>query len=278
MKKIIIDALAWLAFYFQNGFQELLYGLVRLFGYRKKVVLKNYHHAFGTEQTFSDSEGLTGFYRYFARMVTETLASRYYPKNAKPRLVFKNPEVLHQLIDQYPRVLVLTGHFGNWELILDCGAVEFKERTFLAVYQPLADKAVDEWFHDVRAGFGVVPVPHKNIIRRSLKEQSNHCIALVMDQAPAEGMGGTGKFLNFETRFHLGGYHLATKLKAPMVFVTSVWKGDRYESVFYPIGDVQSEEEFTTVYAGLLSQTIREAPFEYLWSHKRFKRELDYTA
>ncbi len=276
MKKIIIDLLARIAYHFRSGFQGLIYGIVRLIGYRKKVVLKNYHLAFGSEQKFSDEEGLKGFYRYFARLVTETLSARFYPKTGQARLVFTNPEVLHGLIEENKRVVMLTGHFGNWELILEWGAPEFKERTFLAVYQPLADKVVDDWFFQVRSSYGVVPVPHKHIIRRSLKEQTNHCIALVMDQAPAEGMGGGGKFLNFETRFHLGGYHLAKKLNAPLCFVDSVWNGNRYESSFTAMGLPETEEDFTTDYARLLSQTIRKAPFDYLWSHKRFKRETNY--
>lgn len=276
MKKILIDFLARIAFTFPGGFKSLIYGLLRLIGYRKKVVLKNYHLAFGEEKTFSDEEGLNGFYKYFSRLIQETLSARFYPKSAPLRLYFKNPEVLHNMIRDNRTVIVLTGHFGNWELVLESGGPEFKERTFFAVYQPLADKEIDEWFFDLRSSFSVQPVPSKNVIKRSLKEPENHCIALVMDQAPAEGVGGAGKFINFETRFHLGGFLLAKRLKAPLCFVTSVWQGDRYESVFYPIGLPETEEEFTKEYARLLSQTIRQAPYEYLWSHKRFKREVQY--
>ena len=97
------------------------------------------------------------------------------------------------------------------------------------------------------------------------------------DQYPYKGVSshGVGKFMNQETLAMTGGTALACKMGMSVSYLR--WKvrdRGRYGVEFVPIcadASAETPEGLMEKYYALLEQDIRQQPWNYLWSHRRWK-------
>ena len=96
------------------------------------------------------------------------------------------------------------------------------------------------------------------------------------DQYPYAVSHDAGLFLNQPTKVMLGSAGLAHKLGMSVLYLRmrQLERG-RYEMTFVPIcqdASALSPEDIMRKYLDLLEADIRETPYNWLWSHKRWKR------
>jgi KDO2-lipid IV(A) lauroyltransferase len=271
----------------------ILYGLSDLlafltyyvFGYRKKVVLKNLAIAF-PEKSASEREKIAKqFYRNFldtlvemVKMISENDAQfkkRFLPKE-------EMLEKMRGFVRMGRNVQIHAMHNFNWEIV-NLGVSKYIGIPFLGVYMPLSNKHMEKIFRKMRSRYGTILVPaiefKKNFMKFE-KEfiQENYAIALVADQSPGSPSNAFWvNFFNKPTPFVTGPEKAARQRSLPVLFANfykikrGVYTFD--VEVFTDNAANSIEGELTLAYVKYVEECIRQRPDNYLWSHRRWKHE-----
>ena len=115
----------------------------------------------------------------------------------------------------------------------------------------------------------------KQFLRHVLKGSGKHTYLFIADQYPRLG-GVPLRFLNQDTFFFAGAESVACKIGMPVVYMDMARvKRGKYKMTFTLIEENSKgcrNGEITARYAKLLEDNIKENKYNWLWSHKRWKR------
>lgn len=251
--------------------------------YRRKVVRKNLVNAF-PEKTEEEIEKMEKrFYSAFCDYVMETLKlMSMSPEKIKRHLRFEGTEEVERLASQEGRsCVVYMGHTFNWEFVTSL-PLHFKDPKiqFGQIYHPLANKAMDRLFLELRNQYGAESISMANTLRRILqlnKEKTPFVIGFIADQVPHwEAIDYWMEFFHQETPVFTGTEKIARRTGSA-VFYMSLRKERRgcYVATFHKLSDDASkteENELTRQYYQSLEKKITEHPELWLWTHRRWKR------
>ena len=202
-----------------------------------------------------------------------------------------NPEVYNRLYDNSHNVMVLMSHAGNWELIGGWHSYSHKKDVPLksdfseigVVYKRLRSRTWDRVMRDNRCNslidtgfYGYEE--SSEILRFAISHRKQKFVYIFLtDQYPYYGATKhkIGKFLNQETLTMTGGAALANRLGMSVCYLR--WKNTcrgKYEIEVVPICDDASAytpEQIMEMYYAELEKDIVAQPWNYLWTHKRWK-------
>lgn len=266
---------AWL-YRLSDGLYVLLYGV---FKYRRSVVSKNLLLSFPEKSAAERLEIERNFYRHLCDLIVEGLKgfNTSYPEVAQ-RMKVINPEVIDRYFEQGRSVVLVGGHYGNWEMFALAIDQCIKHQA-VALYTPLKDKYIDGKVRASRSKYGLFMLSI-NQIRENLASTKHQLTATIFgsDQAPSKRQRAYWMtFLNQETAVQFGTEKFAKEYNMPVVygFIHKVKRG-HYEFSFQDITDAPNETPhgwITQTHTRLLEETIRKQPEYWLWSHKRWKRK-----
>jgi KDO2-lipid IV(A) lauroyltransferase len=263
-------------------FSDLLYLFIyHIFRYRRGVVAENLRYAFPEK---SDHERLKigkAFYHYFCDFIFEAFKPLHFSKsNLSKRFVYLNPEVLNRYHEKKQSVVLISGHYGNWEWLINIE--NYIQHKFLAIYKPLSDKNFDRLIKNIREKYrkNGKMVAMDDIYREILKNEREGQLIITWflgDQAPPKDYPLWIEFMNRETPFYAGPEKIARKFGHAVVFmnIQKVKRG-HYEVEFIPLFDDPKkthENEITQKHVKVLENIIRKEPAYWLWSHRRWKHQ-----
>jgi Kdo2-lipid IVA lauroyltransferase/acyltransferase len=193
------------------------------------------------------------------------------------RVTIVNPEAVVQPIRNGQSVLLLAGHFCNWEwLLLAAGAALGVPVD--AVYKPPRQRVFDEFLRHGRSRFGGNPVAYRDFVAEIMKRRGTpRCYAMVADQTPiAEDEKYWTQFLGRDTAFYVGADTIARIVKGPVFFVAMQREGrGRYRVQVVPLAapPYESGGKHSVVehYVHLLEAEILQSPADWLWIHRKWK-------
>jgi Kdo2-lipid IVA lauroyltransferase/acyltransferase len=176
-------------------------------------------------------------------------------------------------------VLALSGHFGNWELLVY--AHGRRGHPVHMVHRAIANPLVDRWLNALRARAGTRMI-RKNAgaggVLHALRERA--LLVLPIDQNSTRGLGVFVDYFGVPASTNAGMARIALKTDAPIVPVFIVREGRtaRHRVHVLPIlqvertGDAEEDvrrntQRFTTVF----EEMVRRYPEQWLWMHKRWK-------
>lgn len=261
----------------------LLYGLAAMLtfflysviGYRKKVVYKNLETSLPA--SVSVKKTARAFYFFLGGMFMETIKGLTISrKNLLRRFTCDNPEVMEKFAAEGRSVMLMSGHYGNWELLIYAMNLLFPHWA-IGVGKPLSNKVLNKLMNAKRARFGMKIVNAGNVKAAFAEDREALTAALFLaDQYP----GGVNKgypvdFLNKPTRFMYGAEKYAIEYNNPVLYgdITRVRRG-HYNIHLVVISENPKDTvygEIMTEYVHLMEQTILREPSYWLWSHKRWK-------
>ncbi|MBK7882874.1 MAG: lysophospholipid acyltransferase family protein [Chitinophagaceae bacterium] len=256
-----------------------IYGLIYyVFGYRKKVVLQNLLIAFPEKTEKERTRIAKDFYHGFIDTFIETIKLFSITKKSFLKLVDGNYEIINELTRKGKSVQLQSGHHFNWEYAnwLVANKVNI---TFHGIYMPIKNKALNKIFYNLRAKYGtrlISAIDFKSQREEMLQQQ--YILGLVADQNP--GNPKYAHWLNFFNRpapFVTGPARGAVKNNTAIVFVRfKKIKRGRYYFYYELVTEnaaEYTEQQLTLKYRDFIEQSVREQPFNYLWSHRRWKWE-----
>ncbi len=104
---------------------------------------------------------------------------------------------------------------------------------------------------------------------------------MVADQSPSSDKGiHWVDFMNIKTPFYRGIEFFSTKFNMPVFFTETIGtKKYNYEHTFRLIYDGTEKVKegiITQRFASALEEAVKKQPENYLWSHKRWKKIIEY--
>lgn len=265
---------------FADALAVLMY---RLDQRHRRVAMENLAGAFGDRYDEAERDAIVrGVYRHFCRMIMEMLQiprrldlltwRRYI------RLVNHEP-VLDRLLRGGP-VIMLSGHYGNWEMAgYAFGAMGFPT---CSVARPLDNPHLDRFLRRFREQTGQKLIAKKGGYDDMLDVlRGGGMLSFLADQDAGE----RGLFVDFFGRpasTHKAIALLAIEYRAPIVVGYARRRDDGFR---YEVGcaDLIEPAEWeaqadpvryiTQRYTTALEQQIRRAPEQYLWLHRRWKHQ-----
>jgi KDO2-lipid IV(A) lauroyltransferase len=261
--------------------------LRRVIRYRSEVVNTNLARSFPDLKYRELSKIIKRFYRNFSDIFIELLwsasASR---KSYYSKVELENPEELRSFHDQGKSAIIVLGHQTNWEnlSVLDTSPSGFTRPDLRIVYKSMRNKSSDmllKWIRE-RNQQGKY-IESKEIARYMFRHRKEQLLyVLIADQSPLPGAKFAVNFLNQPTFLLNGPEQLSKKYDLPVVYANSIRVSrGKYRVRFTAItGDPSKTEdgEISAKFAALLEAGIRANPSDWLWSHKRWKRDVNSNA
>ncbi|MBI9067717.1 MAG: lysophospholipid acyltransferase family protein [Salinivirgaceae bacterium] len=248
--------------------------------YRREVVLNNLINSFPDLELSKIHRISRKYYRHLSVMIVENIYLRFISKkNIRKRLIFKNKELFDQLYESKKNVIIMMGHFGNWEFA--GGLSNLIPYKGAAVYKKLSSPVFDKIYFDIRTRVGVQPIEMKESFRQIYnlnKQKDPFALFMVADQAPMKNETHHWmQFLNQETGVFLGSEKLAKKFDMAVVYIELL----RYKKGIYKViptlitenPNETADFEITEKYFHLLEESINRSPRYWTWSHRRWKNK-----
>ena len=260
--------------------------LYNIFHYRKTVIITNLSRSF-PEKKYPEIRRITkAFYRDFLDIFVEMIWSLTRSRAKINRHVsFENPEAIQTLFGTGKNLISVLGHFGNWEICCSMGPyskifgidLDASENFFIYKKQKgIGDRLV----RMLRSKKKVCTlIESAEVFRHLVKHRDGKGMYyFIADQSPRGGAKFGMNFLNQPTSMINGPEYLATRLGLP-VFYTEIDRRKRgyYHFTFTVITPNATQEEpgfVTRRFAQLLEESIQRNPSAWLWSHKRWKRDI----
>ncbi|MDD8018570.1 MAG: lysophospholipid acyltransferase family protein [Bacteroidota bacterium] len=251
---------------------------------RKTLTLSNLRHAFPEKSEFEiQSIARASYQNLFATFLEIFWLPRLTQKKIKQCVSASNVSVIDELMTEQKGVLILSGHFGNWELVALAYAV-LCAHPLLLIVQKQRNRYVDALMNKMRTMFGNDVIVMEQSPREVLKRlHENKGVALLADQSGPEG----GLFVNYFGRpasTHQGPAVFALRTGAPMMmgFMVRQPHGKFFievEKISYTgIGETEEDKirAITERHVQMLEKYVRKYPDQWLWMHKRWKHTDTY--
>ncbi len=254
--------------------------LATVFPYRKKVIEENLKRSFPAKSAKEIKKLKLQFYLHFCDLLAEGIKNlSISKKELSRRFKVVNPEIMDDLYAQGKSVILVSGHYNNWEWLITSQSFLFKHQA-MGIGMPMTSKFWDKKINERRMRFGMNVIHAKNF-KDEIQKNSNHPIAILTlaDQSPGDSKKAYWtSFLQQETAVLFGVEQMAHTYGFSVVFfITRKVKRGYYEMELKLISDDPKKLEWgeiTEKHLHLLEKEIMENPEFWVWSHKRWKREI----
>jgi len=248
---------------------------------RIKASLNNLRYVFGERMPEGELIELNGrIVAHFAQMLFEAPhILRLNRTNLNRYVIFDNEDALSQALKKGRGVFILTGHFGNWELMSAAVALRFNAKGAVVV-RPADFAPADRLLENLRSRFGTEIIPKKRAMKKLLAaKKENKAIGILLDQNVDWYEGVFVPFLGKLACTNKGLALVALRTGSPVISAFSVRQSDgRFRVVFgdeVPLlrtGDkIKDIEDNTALFTQIIEKYVSRYPDQWFWFHKRWK-------
>ncbi len=245
---------------------------------RKKIVLVNLRLAFPEKSPGELDRIALLSYKNSGRFMIEyarqwKMDRRYIEKHIR----IENPEALESLLRE-DGAIIITGHFGNWELFGIANRYLLGDVAFLVGRQ--SNSLVDGFINHMRSMHGIELYNRRAAVKGVLSSMKRGGYVCWLSDQDAGESGIVVDFFNYPASTPRGAAAFSAKIGVPVVLAAllRIGKGPDHTLVISepirPEGDISREEaekRITQQYTLELEGLIRENPELYWWAHRRWK-------
>jgi len=262
---------------------DYIYFLVsKVIGYRKKMIDENLLKSFPDKTNLERVRLREDFYRHFCDFLVESIQCfSISKKSAIEKCELTNSEVLNDPWNQGQDVVIISGHYGNWELTT-LGVTPQLPFQLVTQYRPLKNQYVNDFMVQSRTRFGLKLIK-QNMTWPDHEGTYPHGHIFLADHSATKSKHTYWlRFLNQTTAVASRPEWVAKRHKAAVFFI-AMEKKQRgyYKLTLTPIcqdASLTSDGWITQNYTKLLEELIIKHPSLWLWSHNRWKIEPKQTS
>ncbi len=248
----------------------------------RRIGMRNLGIAFPDRPLRERRRILRGSFFNLGRMAAELAhLPRLTPERLRDMVRFADEDWWREAVgwERSTGVLVLSGHFGNWELLVFAHGM--RGHPVHMVHRAIANPLVDRWLHALRARAGTRMIRKSTGaggVLQALRQRG--LLVLPIDQNSTRGLGVFVNYFGLAASTNAGMARIALRTDAPIVPVFIVREGRsarhrvhvlpilQVERTGDPMEDVRrNTERFTAVF----EEMVRRHPDHWLWMHKRWK-------
>ncbi|HEX8671066.1 MAG TPA: lysophospholipid acyltransferase family protein [Longimicrobium sp.] len=254
--------------------------IVHGMGVRRKVVESNLRLAFPQADEAWIERTVRASYEHLGREAAAILRL----SKLDPQAVIERTDVtedwpkLQAALSEGRGVLLVTGHYGNWEIA--AAAVAARGVPIAAIVRRQGNRLVDERLDALRRKLGVETIYQSEAPSRVPRVLRKGGIVGIVGDQDARRAGVFVPFFGRPASTHRGPALFALKLRAPVfACVARRLPGGavRYvvagqQIVTERTGELETDvRTLTAALAARLEAEVREAPEQYFWFHRRWK-------
>jgi phosphopantetheine--protein transferase-like protein len=258
--------------------------LYHLLPYRRAVVLGNMRRVFG--DTLPEAEIIRlaqAYYAHFVRFGMEFVRSPFMSAMRRKNFVrVENEQSPLHAHEKGKGVLLLTGHFGNWEVATVAGIREFPQ--YKNYFYFVRRQFKPRWFNDLitrrtaRAGLG--SLPKTGSLDKMLELLSRGAVILFTFDQHAGGKDGVVvDFLGYPAATFKSLAILAMSTGAPVIPASGWREPDgthvlRFEDPLPLVECADTNEAIrknTQAFNDALGRMLLRHPEQWIWMHRRWK-------
>jgi Kdo2-lipid IVA lauroyltransferase/acyltransferase len=269
------EVVGWLLYLFDRG--------------HRRTGLRNLALAFPHKSAAEHRQILRASLLNFGRLIAEFChLHRLTPENISARVQFADFLQWQQLIAQvqHTGALILTGHFGNWELLGYAHACYGFPGHI--IHRRLRNALIDDFITRERERCGTKIIKKTTAGVEVFRAMRNKRIIVVAVDQNASGRMGV--FVPFFSRLAststgLAGLALASGVPVIPVFLVRENGSWRHHIILLPsvapirTGDQAADLQATTAkFTAVFQHMVEQYPDHWLWVHKRWKRRPDGEA
>ncbi len=269
-----------IAWWFFDSMASLVFRFTRR---RRDVVIDNLRHAFPGRYSDAELDAMAlQVYRHFASIVLEVMLMPRKVTARTTRRYVDHAEYtpMKAEIDAKRPVIVLTAHYGNWELSAHClGLAGIRSHL---VARPLDNPYLDEWLRSNRELTGHKVLAKAGDIRRMNEVLANNETLCTLGDQDA---GVNGMFVDFFGRpasTHKAIARLAQRTGAVIAVVGFQKTGGLLEYKIRLMDLIRPEDfenhadatfAITQRFTTAIERMICLDPVQYFWLHRRWKHQ-----
>jgi KDO2-lipid IV(A) lauroyltransferase len=246
----------------------------------KRVGFRNLQLAFPDKSAGERRKILKGVYTSLGRLLAEFCLFPYYTvRNSSQVAVYQGMENFEAAQQRGKGVLLLTAHFGGWEVGSFFHALQ--GHPIRIVVRPLDNPYVDDLVTRYRTLHGNTLVGKQDFARGLLSAmRSNETVGILMDTNMTPPQGVFVPFFGTSACTASGVARMALHTGAAVVPAFTVWdaKVGKYRVQFDPAlelvntGDNEADAVAnTTLFNRVIEGYVRKYPDQWLWVHRRWK-------
>lgn len=262
-----------------------------IIAYKRTIVHRNIDQVYADKLTHAQKKRLAiAYYSHLLKSLKEAFLLRFKSESAIKQLVeVRGHEKMLEVVAANKGVLVLTGHFGNWEVAPIGGVLNFKafRGQFHFIRRTLSLKWLERSLFKQYYQAGLHVIPKKNSLDKVCQAlEQNHAVVFVLDQHASlvnkDGIAveffgkkaGTYRSLATLSRYTevpvipAAGYRLANGTHVLEFFDPIPWKEGK--------NTADSLYQNTLAYNRALEKIILAHPEQWNWIHKRWKLKAKY--
>jgi Kdo2-lipid IVA lauroyltransferase/acyltransferase len=271
-----ISLLPFRLLYILSDFIYLI--LYKILGYRTEVVNTNLKNSFPEKSEKEIKEIQDQFYRYFCDLILESLKTLTISQSTTRKHVdLKRLTVFKEFYKQGRSVIIVMGHYGNWELAGAGFSQDLLHQLYI-IYHPLTNKYFDRLVYHMRTRLGNKLYAMKDTFRGMIRNKNEiTATGFIADQTPSAPGAYWTTFLNQETPIFIGTAKIAKKLNYPIIYI-SISRPKR--GLYVVKGEILienpaslSEDEISELHTKRLEKDIIQEPYLWLWTHRRWKHK-----
>ncbi|CAA6817341.1 MAG: Lipid A biosynthesis lauroyl acyltransferase (EC [uncultured Sulfurovum sp.] len=263
----LMHVLAWCAFSISKKHQ--------------RIINANLDLAF--DKKYSNKEKKQIGIQAFVNLIDTTFGIIHRDKMDKNQVIknvsFKNEEIIQQYQKENRQFILVTGHYGNWELLSQSIAIYF-DLNLVGVGRELDSKLMDKVLIKNRERFNVEMVYKKGAMKGCIRAiGQKKTVGILTDQHLAESQSIDVNFFQHKVTHTPLASILSRKFNLDLI--PAYISTDDYKSylvtIHPPIKSVKTlnqEEDLNNMtihQAQVLEKVIRERPEQWFWQHKRWK-------
>lgn len=274
----VIYAVSLLPFAALYKLSDVLYFLLKLSGYRKKVILNNLKNSFPEKSSAEIEFIANAYYRYLCDLILETLKTlNMSEEESRKRCVFHKPGWLDEMYKDRQSFIIVMGHYGNWEWAGPSFTLNTNYQ-LIVIYRPLSNSYFENMMCSMRTRFGTKITPVNLTLRDMVANRQNiTATAFIADQTATKKNAYWTEFLNQDTAVFTGPEKLAVKFNYPVIYMNVQRPKRGYYEVFpellFSSPKDTKENEISEGFMNRLEKEIMKDPTLWLWSHRRWKHK-----
>lgn len=248
-------------------------------GFRRSIAIDNLRHAYPDRPASWHHEMSAASFASVGVTLFELLrVDRLSPDDLGRSVILEGAEVLRTAARSGSGVILLTAHYGSWEIIPHVVSTVLGNSITVLV-RNLANPQIDRAVDRLRRTCGAVTVPSSIAVRELYRTlERGGMVFMAADQSAAQESTRVSFFGRMTPAFE-GPAVLALRQKAQIVFtVARRMPDDRYHLRFEPIPthDLDPEDQLavqrlTERYMETTERAIRQDPSQWMWMHRRWK-------
>ena len=237
---------------------------------RQKEARKNIAIAFPRYSEARRELILKNSYIFFIRNTMQFLS---FPKGFQnAHITVNGKEYLDKALTKKKGVILVTGHFGVWEIMLAWFGLN--QYSMLVVGQKQKNSGADTFVNQLREDTGIKMIPRKSSLEFMYEALARNNILTLASDQDAKKRGIFVKFFNLPASTPKGAGRFHLEYGSPLIFATChLERPNNHVLDILPIPTDSNSNiaSITQSFTLMLENIITAYPEQYFWFHRRWK-------